>query len=182
MPVVLMGLKHCGKTSVGKLLGSRLGIPFFDADDLLTERYRRDFPKSGSTAVPAIYRELGKAGFDRLQLETLTDFFSASAGSRFVLALGGGCADLDGLEELLRDSDCFLLRERIGLLYERIRRKGCPPAFLAGSGDPLERFRLLAEARLERYQSWAGYTVECAGRPVLSIAEEIEQRIANRYR
>jgi carbohydrate kinase (thermoresistant glucokinase family) len=33
MVVVVMGVSGCGKTTVGKLIASRLGIPFYDGDD-----------------------------------------------------------------------------------------------------------------------------------------------------
>lgn len=33
MIVVLMGVAGCGKTTLGKLLSTRIGWPFFDADD-----------------------------------------------------------------------------------------------------------------------------------------------------
>lgn len=33
MILVVMGVTSCGKTTVGKILGERLGLPFFDADD-----------------------------------------------------------------------------------------------------------------------------------------------------
>lgn len=32
-PLVVMGVSGCGKSTVGTLLGQRLGRPFFDGDD-----------------------------------------------------------------------------------------------------------------------------------------------------
>ena len=32
-PLVAMGVSGCGKSTIGSLLGERLGIPFFDGDD-----------------------------------------------------------------------------------------------------------------------------------------------------
>jgi gluconokinase len=32
-PLVVMGVSGCGKSTVGALLGERLGVPFFDGDD-----------------------------------------------------------------------------------------------------------------------------------------------------
>lgn len=32
-PLVVMGVSGCGKTTIGALLGERLGVPFFDGDD-----------------------------------------------------------------------------------------------------------------------------------------------------
>ncbi len=31
--IILMGVSGCGKTTVGRLLSKKTGIPFFDADD-----------------------------------------------------------------------------------------------------------------------------------------------------
>jgi carbohydrate kinase (thermoresistant glucokinase family) len=33
MIIIVMGVSGCGKTTVGKLLAERLGLPFYDADD-----------------------------------------------------------------------------------------------------------------------------------------------------
>ena len=33
MVTVVMGVSGCGKTTVGRLLGERLGVPFYDADE-----------------------------------------------------------------------------------------------------------------------------------------------------
>lgn len=33
-PLVIMGVSGCGKSTVGSLLGDRLGLPFMDGDDL----------------------------------------------------------------------------------------------------------------------------------------------------
>jgi gluconokinase len=35
-PIVVMGVSGCGKSTVGKALAQRLGVPFADADDLHT--------------------------------------------------------------------------------------------------------------------------------------------------
>jgi gluconokinase len=32
-PLVVMGVSGCGKSTIGALLGDRLGVPFFDGDD-----------------------------------------------------------------------------------------------------------------------------------------------------
>lgn len=36
-PLVVMGVSGCGKSTVGALLGQRLGMPFFDGDDFHPE-------------------------------------------------------------------------------------------------------------------------------------------------
>lgn len=38
MVIVVMGVSGCGKTTIGKLLSEKLGIPFFDGDDFHPEK------------------------------------------------------------------------------------------------------------------------------------------------
>tara|TARA_B100000508_G_scaffold130236_1_gene117403 strand:- start:437 stop:913 length:477 start_codon:yes stop_codon:yes gene_type:complete len=35
--IIIMGVSGCGKSTVGKLLGNKLGLPFFDGDDFHPE-------------------------------------------------------------------------------------------------------------------------------------------------
>ena len=34
--IVLMGIKHCGKSTQGKIISQKLGLPFYDTDDVIT--------------------------------------------------------------------------------------------------------------------------------------------------
>src|SRR3954447_26481712 len=40
-PIVLVGFMGAGKSTVGRLLAERLGVPFADSDDVITERTGR---------------------------------------------------------------------------------------------------------------------------------------------
>lgn len=46
MVTIVMGVSGCGKTTVGKLLGAKLGVPFYDADDFHPES-NKQLMKSG---------------------------------------------------------------------------------------------------------------------------------------
>jgi gluconokinase len=54
--VVVMGAAGCGKSTVGELLGQRLGVPFVDADDLHppenVEKMIRGIPLTGEDRRP----------------------------------------------------------------------------------------------------------------------------------
>jgi shikimate kinase len=43
-PLVVMGVSGCGKSTVGALLGERLGVPFFDGDDFHARTHARQPP------------------------------------------------------------------------------------------------------------------------------------------
>ena len=41
--IVFLGIKHCGKSTHGKLLAERLNRRFLDTDDMLSEAYMKKF-------------------------------------------------------------------------------------------------------------------------------------------
>ncbi|HMF52780.1 MAG TPA: shikimate kinase [Edaphobacter sp.] len=77
--LVLTGFMGAGKSTVGRLLASRLGWEFLDLDTHLENR-------TGST-IPELFSRHGEAHFRRLESTALA---SALGRSRIVLALGGG--------------------------------------------------------------------------------------------
>ena len=50
-----MGIKHCGKSTQGKILAKKMGAQFYDTDDVITEQ-------TGKTPRQ-IYTESGEEGF-----------------------------------------------------------------------------------------------------------------------
>jgi len=77
--LVLTGFMGAGKSTVGRLLASRLGWNFLDLDDHLEQR-------TGAT-IPQLFERHGEARFRRLESTALA---SALGYSKMVLALGGG--------------------------------------------------------------------------------------------
>lgn len=77
--ILLTGFMGAGKSTVGRLLASRLGWEFLDLDTHLENR-------TGST-IPDLFARHGEAHFRRLESTALA---SALSRSRTVLALGGG--------------------------------------------------------------------------------------------
>jgi len=77
--LVLTGFMGAGKSTVGRLLASRLGWEFLDLDAHLEHRT--------GTTIPELFSLYGEAHFRRLESTALA---SALGRSRVVLALGGG--------------------------------------------------------------------------------------------
>ncbi len=186
--LVLIGLKHCGKSGVGRLLARELGRPCYDADFLLEELYHTRC--SQRLGCREIYAKLGKSGFDHLQLETLQQFFARFSMSASVLSLGGGAGDLDEVGQMLAGENCrvVLLEEELETLFERISAKGpdnLPPFLQSVAPETgaiettsfaaaLAEFCRLGEARLRRYRSWADLCVQCCGRGRRELAIELQ--------
>ncbi|MBR3544151.1 MAG: AAA family ATPase [Treponema sp.] len=92
-PIILCGIKHCGKSTQGKRLAAALGLDFYDTDDLIFEQTGMD--------ARAIYKSQGKDAFMAAELkacEYLRDILqakgsqgqNAAAAKSAVIATGGG--------------------------------------------------------------------------------------------
>ncbi|WGK68242.1 shikimate kinase [Candidatus Haliotispira prima] len=182
--IVIIGLKHCGKSSVARILAKHLRRPHYDTDNLLEELY---FAEQGKRLnFREIYAKLGKQRFDQLQMSVLKNFFDRQHSGGFwprlpLLSLGGGAGDLPEVGHLLDGENCLvvLLEENPELLFERISATGLP-SFLSDAEGPEEaflKFCRLSEQRLVRYRDWAEFRILCRDRGQEEVALELLQRI-----
>lgn len=150
--VALCGIKHCGKSRLGKALAEMLALPFFDTDELLAA--------DAGKPVRALYNEVGEKRFRELEAESIRRF-TASAHSPAIVALGGGVVS----------NPCLAPDERreLGLLvwldvpvptaFERMAREGLPP-FLADKPDPSAEFDRICAVRRPLFREAADAVLE----------------------
>jgi len=170
--IILSGIKHSGKSTVGWALASQLGLYFADLDDLIL----RD--ADGFDSVRDIYRILGGDGFKEKEAGSLDHFLQANEGKDFVLSLGGGTIENQAALELLNREDVstYYLDADEKALFNRIARGGIPP-FLEGE-NPKEKFGILYEKRSELYRNWASVIIDTRGKTPAKITEEIAVKIS----
>ena len=77
--IALVGFMGSGKTTVGRLLASRIGYTFFDSDDEIESRAR--------ASVSDVFRVHGEAFFRELEQGAIRDLLE---GEGRVIATGGG--------------------------------------------------------------------------------------------
>lgn len=111
MSIILMGIKHCGKTTQGRIISKKLSVPFFDTDDVI-------FEMTGKTPRQ-IYTELGNEGFQEAEEKAcsfLLEKINSSAEKNAVIATGGGiCGNKKALDVLKKIGTFVFLKtpERI---------------------------------------------------------------------
>lgn len=150
MIVYLVGMPGSGKSTVGREVAGRLGVPFVDLDEEVERR-------SGAT-VSQIFASEGEAGFRTLEARALVD---ASRQDPSVVACGGGVVLEPANRITLRNTGtCVYLDVPLGVLEERVEPAADRPLIRA-EGD-LER--LLAE-REGLYREFAAHVVDGSGDP-----------------
>jgi shikimate kinase len=160
-----------GKSSVGRVLGERLGWTFEDLDERIERRERRK--------VPEIFRDSGESAFRRAEHEALDELLrELGAGAERIVALGGGAFVQKDNARLIKSGGVptVFLDAGIEELWRRCRRQ----AKRQGTERPLlgsrESFRQLYEARRPHYLK-ASLRQETGGKTVEQIAAELVQAL-----
>ena len=155
----LLGLKHSGKSSVGRLWASRHGWHFYDLDTLLEEA------AGGGRSSRQIYLEEGKAGFQKWEAVAARQVAPALEQGRAVLAWGGGTVTNPEAVEALRPVGVLvLLIDKVEVLYQRVLRGG-RPAFLSIE-RPWDDFQALYLERTKLLQALTPWRLDLAGASV----------------
>lgn len=138
--IVMVGLMGAGKTSIGRRLAARLGLPFVDADD--------EIEAAAGSSIEDIFDRLGEANFrdgERRVIARLLD------GPPIVLATGGGAfMDAETRGRIAATGISVWLRADIDKLLRRTSRRNDRP--LLKSGDPREILVRLMKQRHPIYQ------------------------------
>jgi shikimate kinase len=139
-PVVLVGLMGVGKSTVGRRLAKRLGLPFVDSDSAIEDA-------AGYTAAE-MFERYGEQDFrdgERRLVARLID------GEVRVIATGGGAYVDARTRQLLNERAITVwLDAPVDILAERTARRDTRP--LLKNGDAKGTLERLAEERRPSYQ------------------------------
>ena len=155
MLLALIGLPGSGKSTVGRQLSRRLGLPFFDSDHVIEQQL--------GCSIREFFDREGEDRFRDVEESVLDQLSSKQEG---VLSTGGGA--------VLRPANRRLLRERCRVVYlnsspdelfRRLRHDVNRP--LLQVADPLNRLRDLHRLRDPLYREAAHFVIE-TGKPSVS--------------
>ena len=161
---VVIGPPGSGKTTVGRLLADKLGVPFRDTD--------HDVEATAGKPIGEIFIDDGEERFRELERAAVHAALTEHDG---VLALGGGAvldtetqADLAGLPVVYLEVGLSDAVKRVGLASAR-------PLLVL---NPRSQFRKLMEERRPIYESLAALTVTTDEREPDVIVDEIVTGLA----
>jgi len=156
--VAIIGYMGSGKTTVGRILASKLGWDFVDLD--------RAIAKEAGRGISAIFACFGEEHFRNLEHRALVGALNNKEES--VVACGGGIVVRTENRDALKNAVTVFIREDLGVLYGRTR--GVSRPLRAASWEEFER---RYAGRLPLYEEVANREVPVRGRPPEEVAEEI---------
>lgn len=175
MRIFLIGMKHVGKSTVGRLLARRRGLSFIDLDDRVLEAASAHTPRPLGSPRD-VYQILGAEQFRQIEATELQSLCSEEESEDSVVALGGGATDQESAETALSGAGTIVyLREDLARVWDRVIRRGVP-AYLS-SANPRAEFMELARWREQRFLSLADLVVELGGSSAEDAALRVDQAL-----
>lgn len=170
--VVLVGMMGSGKSSVGKRLGARLGLPFVDADT--------EIETAAGMSIPDIFAQRGETEFRDGERRVIARILATR--SPLVLATGGGAyMNADTRARIAEFGISVWLKADADVLMRRVRKRSNRP--LLRTADPEGTMRRLLAER-EPVYSQADITVISSDDPHEVVVEaalaELERATSSR--
>lgn len=158
--VALVGMMGAGKSSVGRRLAAKLGVPFRDADS--------EIEAAAGCTISEIFERYGEDAFRDGERRVISRLLGEPP---HVLATGGGAfVDERTRAQIKTDAFSIWLRVPVELLVARVHRRESRP--LLRDGDPREILERLLAAR-EPFYAQADMALESEDGPHATVVDRI---------
>jgi len=168
MNLFLIGYRGTGKTTLGKIIASKLNLDFIDLDELIV--------KNTSKTIPEIFAKEGEPKFRDYETQALKE---ACLGKEKIVSCGGGIITREENIDLLKKNGfVVLLKASPQTIFKRIYNDKNRPALT--NKDPLEEIKHMLEARRNAYEKAKDFEIntdkEKKWESAKKILEEYEKR------
>lgn len=141
-PVVMVGLMGAGKTSVGRALARRLGIPFVDSD--------KEIEAAAGCSVVDIFAMYGEEEFRRVEQRVIERLLDTPPALK-VISTGEGAFITPAVREMVLERALSVwLRADLDLLVRRTESRDTRPQLLNADSR-----KILGQLIDERYKIYA---------------------------
>ena len=159
-PIVLIGPMGVGKTTIGKKLGRRLGLPFVDTDVIVTNAHGD---------IPEIFEKEGESAFRNYEEQALREALEVVQ----VVATGGG-AVLSGTNQRMLENAVVIYLSTSGLHMKSRLENGNRPLLKNGIAD----WKAIYESRKPLYERLTTFEIDTSaagpGKTMDAICEKLE--------
>ena len=158
--IVLIGLMGAGKSTVGRSLAERLGVPFVDSDD--------EVVRAAGCSIEDIFEVYGESAFRDVEARVIQRLLEAGP---MVIATGGGAFMSAETRERIREHGISVwLKADLDVLVQRTSGRNDRP--LLKDTDPRAKLRELMDTRYPVYAE-ADIVVETGGEPAATTASSV---------
>ena len=158
--IFLTGFMGCGKTSVGRVLSSRLGCDFVDLDQAIVSE--------AGASINEIFSSQGEPAFRRLESQALARIARRDC---VVVSTGGGAVIAPQNRAVMRQSGSIVnLTASVDAIAARLSGDSERP-LLQGNAS-VEHIRNMIEGREEFYAD-ADLRIDTTAKTVEAVADEI---------
>lgn len=141
-PIVMVGLMGAGKTSVGRALARRLGVPFVDSD--------KEIEAAAGCSVVDIFAMYGEQEFRRVEQRVIERLLDTPPTAK-VISTGEGAFITPAVREMLAGRALTIwLKAELDLLVKRTNFRDTRPQLLNADSK-----KILAQLIDERYKTYA---------------------------
>ncbi|MDO9711952.1 3-dehydroquinate synthase [Paracraurococcus lichenis] len=163
--IVLVGMPGSGKSSIGRRLSVKLGLPFLDADT--------EIEAAAGLPITEIFSRYGEPHFRDGERRVITRLL---AGPPVVLATGGGAFADARTRAAIRASGAVSvwLRCRLPTLLKRVAGRDHRPMFL--NADPAEVLQRLMTARHPLYAE-ADLVIQCTDESPETTTRRVQEAL-----
>ncbi|PTY38171.1 shikimate kinase [Saccharospirillum sp. MSK14-1] len=163
--IILIGPMGSGKSTIGRLLSTRLGLPFIDSD--------REIEARSGADIPWIFDLEGESGFRDRETAVLAELVDEG---RQVIATGGGAIIRPENRELLKSKgQVVYLKTSVEQQLVRTAKDRNRP--LLNGPDPEGTLRRLAGERRPYYEETAHLTIDTNGQTPRTVVREIIKQL-----
>lgn len=166
-PIFLSGMMGAGKSTIGKRLAHRIGLPFFDLDQLIIDREQR--------SISEIFSSEGEDYFRELEASILVETSKTTKG---ILALGGGSLQNQHLVDHIKLYGWLIFLDvPVQILHKRLKNSTHRPLVKqAGKEGLQEKLDQMLQERLPFYKQ-AHITIKTQNRSKRDITDEIIKKV-----
>ena len=161
--VIIIGAPGAGKTSVGRRVAERLGVPFRDSDAAIEKR--------ASKPVSDLFLSDGEAEFRRREREVIAECLRDIDG---VLSVGGGAVLDSDTREAFSHHTVVWLKVDLATATKRVGMNSARPLLM---GNVRGTMATMLNERTPLYEEVATVSVDTSGRPLKEVVNDVVEEL-----